>query len=168
MLDAADLYTTAPDGVDDGAWAAACGAVRDYCGWHVWPQVTETIKARGVGSLLVLPTQRLIAVDSVTSNGVPVSINEADWSEEGIIEGYLWSSRRRGVTVTITHGYPSCPDAILGVLRSLALAGDGSAVTQVTSGPHSATWGVTSKSGSSALTEQHKTALAPYRLGVRP
>lgn len=165
-----ELFTPTPDGFDGDAWVAACGAVRDFCGWHVWPEVTETVKVRGVGRILVLPTLRLTAIESVTNDGHPVEVDPLDWSEDGVIEVRYgsWSTRRSGVQVTMTHGFDACPDAVMGVLRSLALAGDGSALTQSSSGPHSATWDGTSRSGASALSNQHKATLAPYRLGIRP
>ena len=46
---------------------AASDAIREYCGWNIYPQVTETITVDGSGtSVLLLPTMNLTADGEAT------------------------------------------------------------------------------------------------------
>jgi hypothetical protein len=104
------------DGTD--AAKAASASIRQHCGWHVYPVLTETIILDGSGSsVLLLPTGRLIDVTacSQTYRGVtdPTVIDpvELEWSEKGYLYSLsCWTDRARGVTVTIRHGYDSVPE----------------------------------------------------------
>jgi hypothetical protein len=78
-------------------------AIRNYCGWHVAPQVTETRVFDGDGgSLLQLPTLHLIEVDELRVGGQVVT--DPEWSELGSIR-VRTPDRYRSVEVTFTHGY---------------------------------------------------------------
>src|SRR4051812_28403956 len=115
----------APAGVDPAAWAAACGAVRGHCEWHVAPSAQETVQPTGSGGLvLLLPTLHLTDLTDVINDGVPVTVDPKDWSEAGVVDnGTRWSRRRRGVTVTMTHGHETCPPEVLEVVTDLARSG---------------------------------------------
>ena len=42
---------------------AAQGAVRRYCGWHVAPSITETLRLDGYGGrVLTLPSKHITAI----------------------------------------------------------------------------------------------------------
>lgn len=152
----------APAGVDEAAWGAACGALRSYCGWHVAPSVTEEITVDGPGSLeLMLPTMRLTDLQSVIEDGK--SVDGLEWSAAGMVrKGARWSSRYRSIVATMTHGWDSCPDDLLGVLTEAASRGVGgstySQVGQVRfagSGP---------MPGSASFLIEQKAILARYRI----
>ena len=153
-----------PEGVDEAAWDAACAAVRAYCGWHVAPSVTQTITVDGPGgSLLFLPTLHLTDVSSITSDGTAVT--DPEWSEAGMVRG-SWTERFRGVTVTMTHGYTSCPDEIVGVLREAADRGvEGSAVSQV---GQVRAGGVGGVPGAASFMLEQRAVLDRYKLPPRP
>lgn len=119
-----------PSGVDEQAWASACAAVRAYCGWHVAPSVTETVTVDGSGSSVqLLPTLHLTSLVSITNDGTAVT--DPEWSEAGMVRG-SWTSKWRGVTAEMVHGYDDCPAEIVGILHEAASRGvAGSAVSQV-------------------------------------
>lgn len=101
---------------------SAADSIRDECGWHIAPEITTTMKFRGEGSLILLPTMRLIHVTSVKDrNGNPVG--GFDWLQNGILE------RPGGfppfVEVTFVHGYRECPRALLGIIAERAAARSG-------------------------------------------
>jgi hypothetical protein len=158
-----------PSGVDAQSWAAACEAVRGYCGWHIAPSVVEKITVDGPGgSLLLLPTLRLTDLTEVTSDGRPVTAPE--WSEAGMVRG-SWSSRFRGITATITHGYDECPAEVLEIVRDLAKSGGRVGVSSQSSGPHGVVYGMTtasSQAGAVGLSKLQQAALDRYRIPSTP
>ena len=134
------LLADAPDGVDRDAWGAACAAVRAYCGWHVAPSVTEDVTVDGSGSSVqVLPTLHLTALHSITNDGSAVA--EPEWSASGMVRrGGCWTSRWRGVTARITHGYDACPLEVLDIVAEMVASAPSRSVSSVASGGHSVTY----------------------------
>lgn len=120
-----------PEGVDQAAWAAACAAVRAYCGWHIAPNIVENVTADGSGTTIQpLPTLRLTELLTITNDGAAVT--DPEWSEAGMVRGTGWSCKFRGVVAQMAHGYDTCPPEIVGVLREAADRGmEGSAASQV-------------------------------------
>lgn len=88
-------------------------SVRDYCGWHVAPLLTETKRLDGDGGLtLVLPTRRLVDLVAVKVRGVDVDVTTLDWGESGVVqlrEG-CWPDAPGVLEVTMRHGY--LPDEV--------------------------------------------------------
>lgn len=156
-----------PQGVDAMAWAAACAAVRAYCGWHIAPSVTETVTVDGSGgSVQFLPTLHLTDLVSISSDGTVIT--DPEWSTTGMVRG-SWTSKFRGVVATMIHGYDECPDDVMAVLANLAESGDLMAgARQITSGPHSVTLTEAAQAGASALSPGHMAVLDRYRIGSRP
>ena len=114
-----------PEADSDPAVALACAAVRDYCGWHIAPSVTDTFVGRGAGWDILLPTMHLTSVGAASdATGTPLVVDE--WDEIGVVRrpGYrAWSSKMRSVSITYTHGYDACPDALAGAIKSMAARG---------------------------------------------
>ena len=153
-----ELLAPAPSGVDADAWLAACRAVRSYCGWHVAPSVDETLTLDGSGARRVyLPSLHVTDVTAATSDGAAVTSPE--WSESGIVKhpSGCWSSKMRGVTVTLAHGYDECPEDLLAVLRELVSSASLGGVSQVTNGEHSVRF-------EGALNTRQRSVLDAYRI----
>lgn len=86
--------------VDDPDWAAykngdesftlrAAGeAIRRYCGWHIWPSITETVPKLRVGSrgLIMLPSLHVTDVSEVQIDGNIVNPDSYVWFREGYVE----------------------------------------------------------------------------------
>lgn len=129
----------------DGAIAAAT----EFCGWHIAPNVSETVVVDGSGTRLqTLPTMWLTDVDKVTEDGRILPANSVDWSSYGVLEkrdGGLWTSRRGGVEVRYSHGFDTPPAwlttmicavagrAFLGSLAIVQEASSGESVTYASS-----------------------------------
>jgi hypothetical protein len=94
---------------------AALAAARNYCGWHVTPEIVDdTVTLDGTGtSVLVLPTLKVTDLTEVEEDGETLELTDLSWSERGLIlkkSGYWWSALFRSITVTFSHGYNSAPD----------------------------------------------------------
>lgn len=102
-------------GGNTDALKAASQHIRNYCGWHVYPVLTQTLTVRGSGARdLFLPTLRLLEVVECAENGVDLDPDDlttgADFA--GFVEhptGY-WTTSRRGVVITIRHGFDYVPE----------------------------------------------------------
>lgn len=107
----------AGDGLEQWQLDVANGAVRSYCGWHIAPVVEETVILDGDGgTILALPTLRLVALTEVRVHGE--TIDDVEWSADGTLRG-SWPDRWRSVQVTMSHGY-EMPGDLLGVVLDAA------------------------------------------------
>lgn len=98
---------------------SAGDSIRDECGWHIAPEVTATVKFRGEGTLILLPTLRLTTVTSIKDRD-GVEIDGVDWYENGVVE------RAGGfpsfVEVTFVHGFRVCPRSLLAIVAERSAA----------------------------------------------
>ena len=135
------------------------GAVR-----HQVHRVTETLHVNAGGELsLRLPVAYVHAVETVEVDDRPVTV---DWDEYGLLDrrdGQPWPNRRRGVTITLTHGFDPIPDDIAEAVQDQAEAGynliRGLSSKQV--GGITLTYGAREAIGT---TEQWQTVVDRYRI----
>lgn len=167
ILQKPDLKAT-----QDSALAAAHGAIRRWCGWHVAPSITETLILNGNGgNTILLPSKHVTAVTQVLVEGEDATAL-ADWGEEGTLEllgPRRFSRRRRSVEITLTHGYdPDEVPEIADLIRTLAVRAitPASDTVQRTAGPFAERRQARSDGllGGLGLFESEKEQLAPYRL----
>jgi hypothetical protein len=159
-----------PGDVNEFAWEAAIAEIRAFCGWHIAPEVTETLTIDGPnGFVLHIPTLRLVDVVSITNDGN--AVDSPEWSRNGLVRrGYpydpyygVWTWKMRGVVAEVTHGFEEWPEDLLAVATAMAktpsaaLAG----VKSVTSGPHSFTL-------ESSITAPQLDVLYRYQLPYAP
>ena len=144
-------------------------AVRDYCGWHVAPVVTETVTLDAYGTArLFLPSLKVRAVDAVTVDGTALDPSGYTWTEDGVLrrlDGALWPHRGQSVAVTLTHGHePSEVAWIVGqVADRLEKAPNGAHVmARATVGARQLEFRPTA--GMIGLLGAERDALAPYRI----
>ena len=160
-----------PEGVDAEAWAAASAAVRSYCGWHIAPSITETVTVDGSGgSVLLLPTLRLTNLADVVNDGQPVS--DPEWSVNGLVRG-KWTSKFRGITLTMTHGYDEPPPDVLVIVADMAKARalDVVGASTVQAGSFGITFGTNShvaQAGAVGISRMQRSVLDRYKLPPRP
>lgn len=151
---------------DQDALSAASERVRDHCGWHIAPVITETLTLDGPGGrLLLLPSLRVVEVVSVVNDGVVVT--DPEWSAKGWIYG-SWTTKARGVVVTLRHGLDACPAAVSAVVSRMAREGLGSRARREAAGGESIDWSASVVGGVIDLPDDAMSALAPYALGPRP
>lgn len=103
----------------DPVVASAGDSIRDECGWHVAPEVSTTMKFRGEGSTILLPTLRLTVLTSVKDADGNL-VDGVDWLENGVL-------KRSGgfpsmVEVTFRHGYRVTPRSLLPIIAERAAA----------------------------------------------
>ncbi|OZF40754.1 hypothetical protein CH296_00410 [Rhodococcus sp. 14-2496-1d] len=106
--------------------AAATLAVRNYCGWHVFPVKERTIVEDGSGATeLILPTLRVVEITAITENGVAL-IPEIDfeWSQMGMVRRSYgaWTNRYRSISVSLRDGYSHADDLVLTIYALAARA----------------------------------------------
>lgn len=149
-----------PEGVDRDAWSAAVASVRAYCGWHIAPEVTETLTVDGSGtSVQMLPTLRLVDLISITNAGAVVA--DPEWSTSGMVRG-CWTSRFRGVVAEMRHGYEEWPSDLVAVIAEMVASGGQARVSQVTSRSHQVSFELDDAA------ERQRQTLDRYRLGILP
>ena len=138
----------------------AVDAIRAFCGWHVWPAHREVLTIDGEGGrVLSLPSLRLLDVEEVVENGDVIDNELYEWSGTGDIKRLdrCWTSRWRGIEVTVNHGYAECPFA--GVVGGIASSGTSPEVI----GPFQFTGG-----DASAAIMPYRDTLSLYRIPVVP
>lgn len=136
---------------------AASASIRGEARWHIAPVITETVTLDSVGGrVLVLPTLRLVSVESVVDDeGVPIE----GWkmSKAGMLSREAgWPCGFGAVVVTMTHGYEACPADLLPIIGDRTQR----RVSQQSSGPFSVSY---DKEGTSWMSG----AFARFRLPGR-
>lgn len=153
----------APAGVDEDAWNNAIAMIREFCGWHVAPVVTEEVTVEGGAGILFLPSLRVSEVASVIDeHGTEITSYRA--RNGAFLVGPFVPCH--DYTVTMTHGHASMPASILSVAEALAVVGSLGVLNQVTAGPFN--FSTPSGSESGALSSMQKNALSLYQIPGRP
>lgn len=161
---------------------AACMAIRNYCGWHIYPEesceyserilTTDGRIKKFFGDILIqLPATFVSSVESVTIDGEEWT--DYDISSTGLLQLFDVSkkevTRKTVIEVTYTAGIE---DAIMEGLKELiahrvthALASTAGIQSETAGGvsvTYSANW--INSARSTALASDNKEVLAPYRL----
>lgn len=161
---------------------AACMAVRDYCGWHVYPQQVCSfserllmgngrIKRTGADFLIQLPAAFVPSVSSVTIDG-------ETWTDYAVEPNGLLRlfdvydrriTRKTAIAVTYSAGIPAgLMDAVKELIAhrvTHALASSAGVQSESAGGvsiTYSANW--INSSRATALADDNKEVLAPYRV----
>jgi hypothetical protein len=115
-------------------------AVRSWCGWHIAPSATETVKVESEGGrVILLPSLHVTDVTAVRDESGSV-IATYKWRENGIVRGY-WRAEEL-YAFDITHGYDEMPPEIQAIIDQIDADGVGSrAVTAESAGAFSRSFG---------------------------
>ena len=150
--------------------------VHRYCGWHVVGERTETLTVDGTGGRTVhLPTLRVVDIAEVVEDwwtGQALDVTSLppsgySWSAHGVVEKRSgnWTPERRGVHVTLTHGFEAA-DELLRVVVAAAVrhasSPDGNALARV--GDISYQANGAAAAGGSAFLQSEYAVLDHYRL----
>lgn len=94
-------------------------AIRNRCGWHIWPNLQETVATAALGRSITLPTLHLTDVDSVSVDATLLDADTYRWSHLGTLSrtDCAWRSPFDDISVVMTHGYDHVDD-----LKMLALS----------------------------------------------
>lgn len=115
-------------------------SVRDFCGWHIAPERTETVTfGQPSGPRLMLPSLYVTAVSSVVVDGITLDAADYLAHQSGWIERVGYGTAWYGdvVTVTFTHGYVFPPANVTAAVQSLAqnAVGNPAALSRKSIGP---------------------------------
>lgn len=110
--------------LDASYWKkAAQRVIRNYCGWHVAPSTTETIKVDAYsGQTLTLPSKHVTSITSILINNEE-KLQDATWSTAGTIQfsSNCLPDAPGSVQVTLTHGYePEEVPELIELIRVIA------------------------------------------------
>lgn len=142
------------------AVTAAGEQLRRTCGWHISPEVEETLTVDSPGGrVLWLPTRWVLDVTAVrdVSGSSPVALSGWRWSQGGMLSlesGF--PAGFRAIEVDLVHGFELCPADLLPVIADRTKR----RVMQESLGSRSITFGV---DGDRTIDQ----TLASYRLGPR-
>jgi hypothetical protein len=144
----------------------AQATIRRYCGWHIAPNITETVTLDGNGGRnLSLPSLYVTDIDSITELGDLVDVADYDWSVDGRVHRRYcsWTTRPRQVIVEFEHGYDLIPDDLIQVAVSLANRRSSSpaGIRRETTGPFSVEYGID-------FLQDERDVLNLYKLPPRP
>ena len=141
-------------------------AVRDWCGWHVAPNLECTLIGEGEGRLLMLPAMGVTSVDSLSINGQPAP--PFQWTAAGMVRlnCAAFPMDWRSVECVYHAGFDSASvaQAVAQIALNALVAAPG--VREEHAGQVGITYNQTGTgvSGGIALLERDKALLAPYRL----
>lgn len=114
-------------------------AVRAWCGWHIAPSVTETVKVESEGGrVTLLPSLYVTGCTEVRDeDGSTVS----DWKvrRNGVARG-SWSAEVE-YEFDITHGYAELPVELQPIVDELDSAGVGKVRKSINAGPFGESYG---------------------------
>lgn len=140
-------------------------AVRDYCGWHVAPNLQCKLIGNGEGHLLMLPAMGVTSVESLTIDGVEVEAFE--WTAAGMVRiSRCFPKKWRSVECVYNAGFASAAvgSVVAQVAANMLVASPGVAEEHV--GSAGITYNRTGNgiTGGVSLLERDRELLAPYKL----
>lgn len=141
-------------------------AVRDYCGWHIAPNLECDFIGNGEGRLLMLPAMGVTSVESLAINGKPAPVYQ--WTAAGMIRLNCASFPRewRSVECRYHAGFDSAAvqQAVAQIALNTLTAAPG--VREEHAGQVGITYNATGSgiSGGVTLLERDRSILAPYKL----
>jgi len=150
----------------------ASAGIRRWARWHIAPVLEETLTGDGPGgSLLLLPTGRLLEVLTATNAGESVDVAGLDFSRHGMVSrpDAGWSNRFGSVSVRVRHGFDlaDVPDVaqIVKQVTANVLASPMGA-TREQAGTVSVAWATTAPgvSGGLSLLQRDLDVLAAFKI----
>ena len=161
----AELAETLAPADDDERLDQAEGIVRDYCGWHIAPSRTDTVRVYGtpLNGPVLLPSLYVTAIMSVTDQGTLLDSTVYDFEQAGVlrrIDGWKWAEGTGVIEVEFTHGYDEVPPAVTRAVQSVA--------SQLPNGLRSRSAGPFTESYFNDLSPMDRASLSRYRIPVGP
>ena len=159
---------------------AASDAIRNYCGWHVYPEAACSLTERllhgdgrtkrvGRDLMIQLPAKFVTAVSSVLIDGV--AYTDIDFERSGILRVFDVPALSRKSLVVVDYK-AGIPDALMASVKELvahrvahALASPNGVMSEAAGGvsvTYNAAW--VNSARASALPDDDKEVLAPYRI----
>ena len=140
LIDASDLTGFPGAPFPAPVVKAAAGAVRAEAGWHIAPEITETVEVdTGRSRVALLPSLRVVEVTEVRDADTGAVIEGWRARPNGVLRrrGGVWPAV---IEVDLTHGYEACPDELLPVVAERAQRGRAGLVRQENIGARSVSY----------------------------
>lgn len=138
-------------------------AVQSWCGWHVYPSVTETLKVEGMGGrVLLLPSLYVTNVTAIRDED-GTAVTGWKFRENGIVRGN-WRCEEL-YEVDVVHGYDNIPADLESIVSKME--DDGVTLSALKSkgvGPFSESYGTDLESQPITV----RAIIGRYRLPSRP
>lgn len=152
---------------------AAQAAIRNYCGWHVAPELPCIFEADSIstGRVIQLPARFVSSVESVTLNGETLPSESYHLKSNGLlyfdrrIIGCSWGDIIVEYTAGVPDGFMDAIKELIAHRVTHALAQSYGVQSEAAGGvsvTYNATW--TNNARATALPSDNKEVLAPYRL----
>lgn len=143
-------------------------AIRDFCRWHIAPQITEGVTVKGSGYVThVLRTRKLVTVTNVSLNGSSL-VEGVNFTVDpiGILERIDGGQFTGWLSLTMTHGYDTVPPVLEALIADMAKSGAMGAVgaSKMDAGPFSVTLSHTADAGGVGLSTGQRHVLSRYAL----
>ena len=153
---------------------AAQASIRRFCGWHVAPSISETLRVDAYGGrVLHLPSKHVTGLSAVTVAGVDWT-DRVDWSAAGTVQlrhGF-WPDAPGAVCVEIEHGWDADDvpeiEALILTIAKRAKSQPGVVASQSVNGASVSYQTAGGAPLSVPLLTIEKEMLAPYRLNWGP
>ena len=158
---------------------AASNAIRNYCGWHVYPSLGCTLETTFLDGritkvrndiLIQLPAKYVESVESVTVDGTEITTTALD--HNGILKVYGAAGFVKEYTPVVITYQAGLPDGLMDGIKELiahrvthALASSEGIQSETAGGvsiTYSANW--INSARSTALADDNKEVLAPFRV----
>lgn len=174
IISVADFNAMTGQGYSDNprveaALLAASQAIRNYCGWHICPEVDCTAYPAGGTRVMRLPAGYVSAISKITEDSTEVDSTDYEWKRSGLIRRrcHPWSDSWDGIEVEYTAGYspeavPDLVEAVCSIASGIMSVAPG--VVQESADGVSISYSSSASSIAAALTSQQKSALEPYRV----
>lgn len=140
-------------------------AVRSWCGWHISPSVTETVKVEGEGGqVILLPSLHVTDMTAIRDESGR-EVTNYKWRENGIVRGaWQWDELYE---FDITHGYDTMPPELQAIVDSIDASGVGERLAASEgAGPFSRSFGSSTDLESQPISV--RAVVSRYRLPSRP
>ena len=158
---------------------AATAAIRNYCGWHLYPELPcelsltffdRRVSMNGNGILIQLPAKFVTGITSITIDGVECEKYTLDPNGLLKVYGVFAHEEYTPIVVDYTAGLP---DDLMDAIKELtahrvthAVASSYGITSEAAGGvsiTYNASWAGNTRSTN--LPDDNKEVLAPYRLG---
>lgn len=166
----------------DKKCAGVSRAIRDYCGWHIFPvlEIHDLMDGPG-GRILQLPSRYLRSVEALRWRGDELPVGSYRHSLSGFVEyepagteGWpwptlgVWPTGFRVLDVEFTSGYSKVPESMVQLASGIAARAAASPLgyTREQSGTVGVSFGGADSGagGGIALLASEKEVLDPYRI----
>lgn len=156
------------------ALEAASAAIRDWCGWHIYPSVECTFtcspydRITGTRSRFInLPSMLVTDISSVTEDGAELSSGKWEGWDDGLLKRCGFAFWGDSVEVVFTSGYSSVPASLAQAVACVAetvLQSLPDGVASETAGNVSISYKTDASSAANLAVQRMAGAFSKYRL----